>query len=275
MKAHLCFSLLLAATMVCGCGGSQTTTAVGYSERAEGAFAEAEEALDGGNYAYALNLYRAVRDNFSMSPYATLAELRIADVHFEQGTYLLAAEAYHQFIQLHPSHAAVPYARFRIGMSYFEDMPSDFFLLPPPYERELGSTRSANRTLGEFLERYGASEDPEIQGYTTMAEEAYNEATERLASFEFYVATFYLERERPLAAADHFRDLLEEHSSTSFAPGALFLLARCYVEVSDVATALETILELQRQYPDHDLTETALAWMDRHGLAFSDIPSGD
>ena len=125
------------------------------------------------------------------------------------------------------------------------------------------------------MERYGASEDTEIQGYTAMAQEAYDEATERLASFEFYVATFYLECERPLAAADHFQDLLEEHSSTSFAPDALFLLARCYVEISDVATALETILQLQQQYPEHDLTETALAWMDRHGLAFSDIPAGD
>ncbi len=262
-KLIICF--LLAG--VAGCGGPGQVRPQTYTEEAEAAFYEAEEALDDGNYAYALTLYRRVRDNFELSSYAVLSELRLADVHFEQGTYLQAAQAYRQFLQLHPSHTAVPYATFRIGMSYFEDMPSDFFLLPEPYERELGSTRLARRTLGEFLDEYRDDPDDDIQRYAAMAQEAYQEALDRLAGYEFYLAEFYLERERPVAAADHLRSLLEDYPANSLEPEAFFLLARCYVEVADVMSALETIELLAANYPQHRLTERAQAWIAQHDLS--------
>jgi outer membrane protein assembly factor BamD len=263
--AGLC-SLALSA-----CGGSQQAEPQSYSERAEALFNQAEDALDSGNHTYALSLYRRVRENYELSPYAVMAELRVGDVYFDQGRHLQAAEAYRQFIQLHPSHGAVPYARYRIGMAYYEDMPSNFFLLPPPHERELGSTRLAARTLGEFLDRYGTSADPEIQQYLEEASEAYREATDRLASYDFYLAEFYLTRDRPIAAADHLRSLLEDYPDSSLTPRSLFLLARCYVELSDVETALETIRILETDFPSHDLTAEALEWMDTHGLSYGDI----
>jgi outer membrane protein assembly factor BamD len=252
--------------VLAACGGAPPAQPQTYSERAEAAYYEAMEALDDSNFVYAMSQFRRVRDNFELSPYAVLAELRMGDVHFEQGQYRQAAEAYRQFMQLHPGHEQVPYASFRIGMSFYEDMPSDFFLLPPPYERELGVTRSAQQSLGDFLERYGDSRDARIQGYVAEAREAWQEATDRLAGFEFYVGTFYLERARPLAAADHFQTLLDRYPGASQAPDALFLMARCYVELADVETALELLDQLALEYPGHALTRDAESWIREHGL---------
>ena len=42
------------------------------------------------------------------SPYsekATLAELKIADIHFERESYEEAASYYQDFVELHPNHA--------------------------------------------------------------------------------------------------------------------------------------------------------------------------
>jgi outer membrane protein assembly factor BamD len=248
------------------CGGTQRAEPETYSERAEAAYAEAVEALDDNNYVFAMNQFRRVRDGFELSPYAVLAELRMADVHFEQAQYRQAAEAYRQFIQLHPSHEQVPYASFRIGMSFYEDMPSDFFVLPPPYERELGVTRSAQQSLGSFVERYGDSDDPDVAANVVKARAAWQETTDRLAGFEFYVGTFYLERERPVAAADHLRTLLEQYPNATQAPEALFLLARCYVELYDIETALEVLAQLDAEFPDHELNREAQDWISQHAL---------
>jgi outer membrane protein assembly factor BamD len=264
--SHRLTPLLLLCLFALACGGTPQRTEMSYSERAERAFYDAEEALDGGNYNYALSLYRQVRDNYELSSYAVLAELRVADVYFEQGSYRQAAQSYRQFNQLHPTHRAVPYATFRIGMSYFEDMPSNFFLLPPPYERELGSTRSARRTLQDFLTSYADSADPDVQTYIAQAEEALREAQDRLAGYEFYVGEFYLERNRPVAAADHFRTLLDRFPASTREPEAMFLLARCYVDLMDVETALEVLAQLVDTYPEHNLTAEAQAWIGRHSL---------
>jgi outer membrane protein assembly factor BamD len=261
-----CLLLIVLAGLWSGCGGTQRPEPRTYSERAEAAYLEAMDALDDSNFVFAMSQFRRVRDNFELSPYAVLAELRMADVHFEQGQYSQAAEAYRQFYQLHPSHEEVPYARFRIGMSYYEDMPSNFFLLPPPYERELGVTRSAQQSLGDFVERYANSTNPRVQEYVAEARAGWQEATDRLAGFEFYVGKFYLRRGRPVAAADHFRTLLDRFPGASQAPEALFLMARCYVELSDVETAVEILAQLRQEYPNHRLTRNAEAWLSEHGL---------
>jgi outer membrane protein assembly factor BamD len=243
-----------------------------YTEQAEQVFYEGEEALDDGNYPYAMQLFRRVRDSYELSTWATLAELRIGDVFFEQGDYRQAAEVFRTFIQLHPNHGAVGYARFRIGMAYYEDMPSDFFLLPPAYERELGSTRLAEQTLADFLRRHGEETEQPMAGYVVEARAAYQEALDRLAGYEFYLAEFYLERERPVAAANHLRTLLQDFPDSSLAPDSLFLLARCYVELADVVSALEAIQTLESRFPAHRLTERARGWMERNALDFSLIP---
>ncbi|MBN1946548.1 MAG: tetratricopeptide repeat protein [Bradymonadales bacterium] len=261
-------SILLVTVSSLACSGPQQRQEQTYAQRAETAYAAAVEALEDGDYTVALARFREVRDGFELSPYAILAELRLADTYFEQGTTLQAAEAYRQFIQLHPSHDAVPYARFRIGMSYFEDMPSSFFLLPPSYERELGSTRLAHDMIGEFIARYRDSEDDEVQSYIRQAQEAYVETSDRLAGYELYVAEFYLKRERPIASAEHLQTLIAQYPSSTLAPQAKFLLARCYLDLSDVISALTTIRQLQIDHPDHKLTTRALRWMERYGLSF-------
>ena len=151
-------------------------------------------------------------------------------------------------------------------MSYFEDMPSDFFILPPPYERELTSTRSAAQALGDFLERYSDTSDPQLQEYVTEARGAYQESMDRLAGYEFYVGEFYLRRSRPIAAAHHFIIMLDEYPGSTLVPNALFLLARSYVELWDVESALEVIGELLAQFPGHELSIEASSWLNEHGL---------
>ena len=82
-----------------------------------------------------------------------LASLRIADTYFAQDQMPNAIEAYRRFIQLHPTHPDVPYAHYRIGLAYYEQLPGDWFFLPPAYEKDLASTGEAEAALARFLER--------------------------------------------------------------------------------------------------------------------------
>ena len=42
--------------------------------------------------------------------------------------------AYRSFVRHRPAHADVPYAEFKIAESYYRQIPSDFFLSPPPHQ---------------------------------------------------------------------------------------------------------------------------------------------
>src|SRR5260221_6468210 len=120
---------VLTAALLCSCasGSADVTKPV------TGAAAnDASKAYDKGmdekkdkNYLEATRYFEVVRTNFPYSQFAALADLALADMNYERDDYAAAASAYQDFVKSHPSHAKADYAAFRVGLSYYEDKPSD------------------------------------------------------------------------------------------------------------------------------------------------------
>jgi len=100
---------------------------------AEGYFQEGMRVLEGRrillifrdvNYPRAIELFQEVIDNYPYSEFATLAELKIADVYFEQERFEEAGSYYQDFVELHPTHERVDYALYRQGLSAHERVKS-------------------------------------------------------------------------------------------------------------------------------------------------------
>lgn len=160
------------------------------------------------NYLEATRYFEAVRNSFPYSQYAALSELAIADMHFEQDNYGAAAAAYQDFVKSHPSHARADYASFRVGLAYYEDRSSDWFLLPPSSEKDQGPVKQAVDALQRFVTGYPKSE------FIQRARDLINDCRERLAAHDRYVAGFYWKRKawrgaagRLMAIADNYGDL--------------------------------------------------------------------
>ncbi len=255
--------MLLAALMLAqaGCAASRPKPAEDdYSGQALYAYEKALDSYESSEYTEALKTFNFVRTKYPYSKFAALSSLRIADTYFAQEQMPDAIEAYRRFIQLHPTHPDVPYAHYRVGLSYYQQLPGDWFFLPPAYEKDLASTEEAVDALEQFLELYPTSQ------FAEEITQKLNEVQQRLADHEFYVATFYLERDRPRAAAMRFEALLADYPGVGFDQEALFLLGKSYLLLSDVPQAVQTWQSLIERHPDHPLAIEAAAYIRKNRL---------
>lgn len=261
-RLSLCIAIMLAfaAVQLSACASKQKPAKTDYSGQAQYAYDQAKEAAASSEFLEAVKLFNHVRTKFPYSDKAALASLGIGDVYFEQDQMPSAIEAYKRFIQLHPTHPEIPYARYKIALAYYKQLPGDWFFMPPAYEKDLASTDEAQIALKRFLDNHPNS---------TYAEEVAQKLSEvrgRLAEHEFFVGTFYLEREEPRSAAQRFAYLLENYPGLGFDEEALFLLGKSFLLLRDLEKATNTWSSLVAQYPDHPFAIEASRYMQRHGL---------
>jgi len=256
-----CAVLFMAfAAVSAGCASRPKPAEGDYAGQAEYAYLEAMDRFESSDYLEALKRFNFVRTKYFYSKYAALASLRIGDVYFDQDKMPEAIESYRRFVQSHPSHPDVPYARYRSGLAYYEQLPGDWFFMPPAYEKDLASTEEAEKELQRFLELHPTSE------YAEDAAAKLKTVRQRLADHEFYVATFYINREEPRAAARRLNALVTRFPGLGFDQEALFLLGKSYLQLSDVNKAVETWGSLIEQFPDHALANKADSYIRAHGL---------
>ena len=80
-------------------------------------FEAGNEALRDKDYGKAVTYFNRIKEEHPFSPYAIRSELALADAHFLDEEYWMAAEAYRDFETLHPRHEAIPYVLYQLGMS--------------------------------------------------------------------------------------------------------------------------------------------------------------
>jgi outer membrane protein assembly factor BamD len=202
------------------------------------------ELMKDGAYPEATKFFEQVKTRFPLDKHAALAELRLADVKFEEGKHAEAADAYAQFVQLHPAHEQIEYAEFRVGLSYLKDAPSEFALFPPAYEKDLRQVRKAADTLKRFLDKYPTSK------YAPEAKNALGTAQTRLSSYEWYVAEFYFKRERWAGAAGRYETLVEKYPGSKHEVEALMKLAHAAVEMKEPYRARTALQKLIVDHPN-------------------------
>lgn len=240
-----------------GCGGSQRVEPADYTEAAALAYAQAERAMGRRDYEGARGRFGEVLQQYPYSEYAVLSELRIADCFFEERTWARAIEAYRRFARFHPSHEQVAWAEYRIAASYSRQMPGDFVLMPPSYERELRDARAAYDQWNAFLSRWGGTE------WATEARVSRAEVRDRLASHELYVGRFYLHQGNAYAAAVRAEDLVSTYPDSTQVPDALHLLAHARIELGDVEAAIVVLTRLSEEFGETSAGRDAGAWLAR------------
>ena len=193
----LSVSLLSAAVMgsLVGCGGVERARG---ASPAEELYLQGVDALKDQDYLTATERFRVVKTKHVYTSYAALAELKLADVQFEQGRYIEAISLYELFIQGRPNHKEVPYAAWRVAEGYVKQRPSDSLIMPPAHERDRGPTRDALRALKSYLERFPQGE------HVKEARRYQRECRATLAAYELYVARFYRRQDNTQAAIGRY-----------------------------------------------------------------------
>jgi outer membrane protein assembly factor BamD len=207
------------------------------SNTPEGAFAIAEEYDQGERYEEAIRRYTEVKNKFPYSNFATKAELAIADVYYKQESYAEAQVSYQMFKELHPTAPQSAYVQFRLGMSYFNQLPTSI-------DRDLTLANDAIFQLSDLIKRYPNSE------YVTEAKEKRSAAIKMMAEKEEYIADFYFKREIFESALKRYEGLYNNYRSLGFDAKALSRAAICAKKIGDDSKAKKYRDILARDFAD-------------------------
>jgi outer membrane protein assembly factor BamD len=235
----------LCVLLLSGCA-SLTSGSVGepdYAGQAAENLALGESAMEDNDFLRAEKYFDHVRAKYPYLEAAREAELKLADLDFAREMFPEARDKFDSFIKLHPTHPKVDYAAYRAALSYVQEFPSEFFALPPSYEKEQKPMFDALRAMNAFLRNY-----PDSQ-YVKDAKAHADDARHRIARHEFYVASFYAKRERWKAVAQRLEGLLKDFPGTPLEEEALFKLHDAYVKLNDAERAKSTLREVVKRLP--------------------------
>jgi outer membrane protein assembly factor BamD len=228
------------ALLVSGCA---TTLVRGTPKNAEDQYRQALEDLSSGMYPEATQGFTDLKAKYPYSKFASLADLRIADTNFERGKFVEAVDGYRAFLKLHPNHEEAPYSMFRIGEAYYEQIPSDWWFLPPSAEKDQGNTRLAISAFRDFLGRYPTSKNG------TDGKRRLNECRRKLADHEMYVARFYMRHEHWVAAAGRAEGIVRDYPSLGLDAEALWISADAHFRADERTAAKASAERLQKDFP--------------------------
>jgi outer membrane protein assembly factor BamD len=232
--------LLLLVAGTTSCASSDDAKQVTYSMTAKQNYDRGLEELKKENFAEAVHYFTYVKQKFPFSKYAGLAELALADTEFARNNYQEAIDAYKSFARLHPTHEKVEdgYIAYRIAECYVKEMPDDWFVLPPAYEKDQSFVRDALRELDSALEKYPSS------SYVGQAKEHRRAVLRRLIEHEVYVARFYLERGHPKAAILRIQAAIKRYPDSGREGELMLTLGETHLEMGNPASAREVFLKV-------------------------------
>ena len=117
-RLHRNFPLLALLFVLTGCGGliDRYSTPVA-DDTVQEIFEAGNDAMYEKRYRQAAVYFAEIKDDYPFSPYVIEAELSLGDALFLNEQYLLAADAYRDFEELHPRHEAIPYVLLQVARS--------------------------------------------------------------------------------------------------------------------------------------------------------------
>jgi len=165
------------------------------------------------NYRSAIVTFEKLKDWYPFNKLANLAELKIADAHYQLKEYDEAVMAYSAFENLHPRNDAIPYVIYQVGRCFFDQLDTT--------DRDQSVAQKALNIFVRLTRQF--PQDP----YTEKAGEHIAICLKSLAENEFYVGLFYYKSKHYKAALNRFTAVLTNYPDVGVQQKALQYIALC------------------------------------------------
>lgn len=143
------------------------------------------------------------------------AQYYLAESHYKNRRYLVAASEYSRYVQFHPNSPRREDAEFKEALCYYN--------LSPRYRLDQTYTESAIERFRLFMSRYPNSEHREQAGNYI------EELREKLAQRDYNAAEFYMRTNRYNSAAIYFGLVIDRFPETRWAERALVKQMESYI----------------------------------------------
>ncbi len=226
--------LALQFFLVAGCASDDKK-----ADTPEGLFAIAQEYEKDERFEEAIKRYTEVKNRFPYSAKAVDAELAVADVYFKQESFAEAQINYTTFRELHPKHPRIDYVVFRIGLSYYNQ-------LPETIDRDLTLAFEAITYFSELTTKFPQS------AHVAEAIEKRTDCYKKLSEKENYIGEFYFKREKFDSALTRYENVIKKYPQSPGYVLALSQAAICAKKIGNDEKLKKYISILENQFPNSD-----------------------
>ena len=211
-------------------------------------FKEATDADKNGEYSKATTLYSEVERQHPYSDYATQAQIRQAEVAYDNLKYDDAIVALDRFVDLHPGHPNVDHAYYLKAMCYYEQITD--------VARDQAMTKNALEALNTVINRFPDSK------YTRDAILKRDLVNDHLAGKEMEIGRYYQKKEQYNAAVNRFLTVIKEYQTTTHVPEALHRLVEVYTVLGLKDEATHVAAVLGHNYPGSSWYDNSYSLLD-------------
>lgn len=224
------FLKLILLLLLAGCATTPPPTAT-----PEALFKEGESLYAARHYEDAIAQWKKAKEGNAPPELTTQAELKIADAQFANKNFIEAAAAYEDFRKLHPKHEKAPYALYRLGLCYFNQISG--------IDTEQTPVKNAVAMFETFLGQYPGSE------FAGDVREKLEVCRTKQLQYEIYVGRFYLRTEKYLAAIKRLEEALAQFPKSPINDETLFYLGEAYLRNGEKAKGEQVFTRLFDEFP--------------------------
>ncbi|MEO5355770.1 MAG: outer membrane protein assembly factor BamD [Nitrospirae bacterium YQR-1] len=220
MKTTIVF--ILAVLFVLSCSKKEVKPT--YTEPKE-TYAKALALIEDKDYEEGRILLTEITNRDSATDYAPAAQLKIAESYSKEAEVELAITEYRKFLRLYPDNKNAPYAQYMIATLTFNQI-----------EGPDRGFRAADNAIKEFNK---LSEMFPRNPYREIIALRIQKCKNILAEHEFYVGSFYLEKESFHAALERFNIVLQKYPDFTNKSTLYYNLALSYEGLKNTPLAKE------------------------------------
>lgn len=191
-----CITFFL-ATSLSGCGWWQKKE---LEMTPEASFDRAMQLFNKKKYEKAGEGFKQFKEEFPLSAYTPLAELRTADCYYFDKKYAEAILQYEEFKKLHPLHPEIPFVIYQLGMCHFQQIQT--------IDRDQTETEKAIEQFRYLIENFPQSP------HVAEAKQKMQNCVGKLAEHEFSIGHFYFRTGKYKAARGRLEDILQKYPGT-------------------------------------------------------------
>ncbi len=231
MPLRIVFALSLLACLA-GCA----TAPQQVSRTPDAYFKEGEDLFQKKKYEDAIAQLKKVKESGTAPPaLAAMTDLKIADAQYANKGYIEAAASYESFRKFHPNNEQAPYALFRLGLCYYNQITG--------IDTEQVPVTTAITTFESFLKLYPTSP------YVAEAREKLADCYIKQVQYEIYIGRFYYRFSKYQAAIKRLEECIARYPQSPVLDEAFLYLEKAYLKNGEKEKAQEAFNRLFFRFP--------------------------
>ncbi len=220
---------------------------------AEELYSTALSNMDNNRYNTAIESLEKLERQHPYSTYDERAKVMLTFANFRVGKYQEAILAADRFLAVYPSSSEVPYILFLKGSSYYNQLTD--------ITRDQEVAQDAIETFQLLISSYPDSR------YAKEAQPMIIVARDQIAGKEMSVGRYYLGNGQYTAAINRFREVVENHQTSTHVEEALYRLIEGYLKLGLVAEAQTAGAVLGTNYPTSEWYQRGFGLLQQQGLS--------